>query len=308
MVVYLDIIWLLNLLVDSLLLWTTSIYLKRSTHPIRLFLGGFLGSLLIILAVTPYSTIASQPLAKAIISIGMVLTAFGFKKLSYFFSGLFTFYFATFLMGGILLGTHYFLTFDLELRSTVLLESVRGYGDPISWLFLIGAFPVAWHFSKRRIDGITISNIQYEVLTDVTIKINGSVFQLKGLIDSGNQLYDPISKTPVMIVSVHTIKDLLPKEVLLLTEDKNDTYEVVAALPSKWSSALRLIPAKTLGRNNQLLCAFKPDFIALRDGNGKENEKKAFVVFTDQILSSDGSFHCIIHPHMASGSITQSAS
>lgn len=307
MVVYLDIIWMLNLLIDSLLLWITAIFLKRSAQPIRIILGGVFGSLLIIAAITPFSTYAAHPLVKALVSVGMILTTFGYKRFATFLSNLLTFYFATFLMGGILLGAHYFLTFDMELKSTVVIQSIRGYGDPVSWLFLLGAFPIAWHFSKRRINAITISNIQYDILIDVSIVINGIILQLKGLIDSGNQLYDPISKTPVMIVSIHSIIEKIPSEVLAIVDDKNHFYDSVSSLPSEWSSIMRLIPAKSLGKNNQLLCAFKPEKIEFHT-DGCTSLKKALVVFTTQSLSKDESFQCIIHPYMTAGAASHPAS
>ncbi|MBW8348622.1 sigma-E processing peptidase SpoIIGA [Bacillus sp. IITD106] len=308
MVVYLDIIWMLNLLIDSLLLWITSIFLKRTASPVRIILGGIFGSLIIIMAITPFSAFAANPLVKLAISIGMILTAFGYKNISVFFSNLLTFYFATFLMGGILIGVHYFLTFNMELKSAVIIQNIRGYGDPVSWLFLLGAFPIAWHFSKKRINAITISNIQYDVLMDVTIFINGIHFQLKGLIDSGNQLYDPITKTPVMIVSIHSIKEKLPSEVLDFANDKNDFYDSASSLPPEWSSIMRLIPAKSLGKNNQLLSAFKPEKIEFFSEKGRTTVNKALVVFTSQTLSKDGSFQCIIHPFMISGAASHPAS
>ncbi|MCR2820802.1 sigma-E processing peptidase SpoIIGA [Lederbergia panacisoli] len=308
MFVYLDIILMLNLLIDSLLLWTTSIFLKRSAHPIRIILGGILGSLLIVMAITPYSTFAAHPLVKLAVSVGMILATFGYKRFSTFFSSLLTFYFATFLMGGILIGAHYFLTFDLELKSAVIIQSIRGYGDPVSWLFLLIAFPIAWHFSKRRITAMTISNIQYDVLIDVTIKINGIILHLKGLIDSGNQLYDPITKTPVMIISIHSIKNELPAEIIAIAEDKNNFYESASSLPPEWSSIMRLIPAKSIGKNNHLLCGYKPEEIVFHSENGSSSIKKALIVFENQILSKDDSFHCIIHPYMIAGAVDHPAS
>lgn len=265
----------------------------------RILLGGLLGSLLILLAITPVSTWASHPLTKVVFSVLMVLIAFGYKRMSTYISTLFTFYFSTFLMGGILIGVHFFLTFNLELKSIVILESIRGYGDPISWLFIMGAFPVAWYFSKKRLDGLTMTNIQYDVLYDVSIKINGILIELKGLIDSGNQLYDPISRKPVIIVSVVPIKDEVPDEILLVADENNDLFTATAQLPVEWSDLMRLIPAKTLGNNNQLLCAFKPEFISVKDPNGREAQKDALLVFTTQKLSSDDAFQCILHPKMA---------
>ncbi len=310
MTVYLDVIWLLNFIVDCLLLWITAIFLKREANRWRIFAGGFLGALFILVGATSYGTVVSHPLTKLGISICMVLIVFGYKRLKYFLTCLLTFYFSTFLMGGILVGTHYFLTFDLQLKKAVLLNSVHGFGDPISWLFVMIAFPLAWHFSRGRIAEMTASEIRYDLLMDATIHLNGHVIQVKGMVDSGNQLYDPISKAPVMIISIPALhnKDELPVELLHVADEQNDPFELIAQMPLEWSSKVRFIPAKSLGKNGQLLCAFHPDHILLRVEDEEKIVQKGLVVFTNQQLSSDSQFQCIIHPQMVGMAIKQTAS
>lgn len=308
MVFYLDIIWLLNVLVDSLLLWMTAIFLKRHVKAWRLLLGGVAGSIVILLSVTPLAEISGHPLAKFCLSVCMIMIAFGYKRFKTFVSSLLTFYFATFLMGGTLIGVHYFVSFDMDPKTAYFLESIKGFGDPISWMFVIFAFPVAWFFSKKRVDDMTVSSVEYSVLADVSVHLNGLQFHLKGLIDSGNQLYDPISKSPVMIISIHSIKDELPDEIMHLSREGNHSLEAASELPDKWREKMRLVPAKTLGTNHQLLCAFKPDSVTIKVDDGEKTAQKALVAFTDQHLSSDGKFECIMHPLIVEQAISKSAS
>ncbi len=61
LIVYLDIIWALNLLFDSLLLYLTAIFLKRRIRLWRLLAGGFIGSLIILLSFTPLNAYSSHP-------------------------------------------------------------------------------------------------------------------------------------------------------------------------------------------------------------------------------------------------------
>lgn len=308
MVVYLDIIWLLNVLVDSLLLWITAIFLKRHVKLWRLLLGGIAGSIVILLSVTPVAEMSGHPLAKFGLSVFMVMIAFGYKRFKTFISSLLTFYFATFLMGGTLIGVHYFLSFDMDLETAYFLESIKGFGDPISWLFVIFAFPLAWYFSRKRVDDMTISSVEYSVLADVSIHLNGLHIHVKGLIDSGNQLYDPISKTPVMIISILSLKEVLPEEIVNLSNESNHSLEAASELPDQWREKMRLIPAKTLGMNHQLLFAFKPESIKIKLNDQEKVARKALIAFTDQHLSSDGKFECIVHPLIIEQAISESAS
>ena len=49
----------------------------------------------------------------------MVLIAFGYKRLTFFIKALMTFYVPTFLIGGALMGAHYFIQYDSELTTKV---------------------------------------------------------------------------------------------------------------------------------------------------------------------------------------------
>ena len=76
----------------------------------------------------------------------MVFTVFGYKRFKFFLTGLMTFYLATFLIGGSLIGIHYFIQFDMNLSTSLVLANVKGFGDPISWLFVVVGFSACMAF------------------------------------------------------------------------------------------------------------------------------------------------------------------
>ncbi|BBP89140.1 hypothetical protein BsIDN1_27580 [Bacillus safensis] len=69
-----------------------------------------------------------------------------------------------------------------------------GFGDPISWLFVLTGFPAIWLFSKKRLGEVGKKKRQFDEQVLVEIHIHGEIIRLKGLVDSGNQLYDPMTK------------------------------------------------------------------------------------------------------------------
>ncbi|WP_064093788.1 sigma-E processing peptidase SpoIIGA [Rossellomorea aquimaris] len=300
MTLYLDVIWLLNLLVDFILLWFTGIILKRPLVYWRIGIGSLIGSIIILLAFSPYSPITGNPLVKLLFSIVMVFATFGFKRLRYFLTNLLMFYFVTFLTGGILIGTHYFLQFDPSAKSSVLLASIKGFGDPISWTFVMLVLPIAWYFSKGRIESIEHVKIQYDQLVDVTIQINNFQVNIKGLVDSGNQLQDPISKSPVMIVSLSEVLGDIPEEVHTLCGEIDDFFTNQNSIDSSWSDRIRIIPAQSVGRSSQLLAAIKPDLLKVKDTDTEWVVSNGLVVFRSDALSADGNFQGIVHPKMIS--------
>jgi stage II sporulation protein GA (sporulation sigma-E factor processing peptidase) len=304
---YLDVIWLLNVCVDFILLWLTGLILKRQYALWRIAIGSLVGSAIIILSFSPYAFLVGNPLVKLLFSVVMVYSAFGFKRLRYFFANLLMFYFVTFLTGGILIGTHYFLTFDPDSKTTVLLASIKGFGDPVSWVFVMLALPAAWYFSKSRMDSVEYIKIQYDQLVDVSFKIDAFEVNVKGLVDSGNQLQDPISKTPVMIVSVSSMSGNIPEEINVLCGEAEEIFSGHSNLDVNWSDRLRIVPAQSVGRKSQLLAAIKPDSITLKDHESSWSAN-GLIVFRKEPLSSDESFGAIVHPKMAAGKPVQNVS
>ncbi|KMY53542.1 peptidase [Bacillus sp. FJAT-27231] len=298
MVVYLDALWLLNLLADSLLLWMTAIFLKRNVKGYRLLIGGGIGSISILLMVTPLAPIAGHPLAKILLSTVMVFAVFGYRRWKYFFVNLMTFYFSTFLTGGMLLGAHYFIEFDMQLESDFFLAGLKGFGDPVSWIFVMFGLPIAFYFAKSRADDFETAKLQHDQLLNVKVKINEADFSLRGLVDTGNQLQDPITKSPVMFISIAGLEEQLPSEVVKAAGQPEILLFEEEYLPKEWLEKMRLIPAKSVGKAHQLLPAFKPDYVEVSNDKKKTVISKVLVVFTPMSLSSDGQFSCILHPKM----------
>ncbi|MFB6466555.1 sigma-E processing peptidase SpoIIGA [Cytobacillus sp. Hz8] len=301
MAVYLDIIWALNLLFDSLLLYLTGIILKREIKYWRVLLGGFIGSILILLMITPIHTYTAHPFTKLLFSIWMILIAYGYKRLSFFLKNLLLFYLVTFLMGGALIGTHYFLNFDTELSSSFFLASVKGFGDPISWLYVILGFPIAWYFSKNNIENIEMTKIRYDQIINIKISIDDTTLDFKGLIDSGNGLYDPISKAPVMFVSIKNQMEKVNETIQQLATHPEEIIMGGKPIHEKWENRMRIIPYKVVGQEHQLIIAIKPDQLIIEHNEEWLMVEKGLVSFTAQQLSSDETFQCIVHPKMLTG-------
>ncbi len=306
--IYLDVIWLLNFFFDAFLLLLTAIILKRRIVRWRILVGAFIGSLVVLLVVSPFAIIGSHPVTKLLFSIVIVGVAFGYKRFRYFLQGLLTFYFATFMIGGGMIGVHYFLEFDVQVFDGTLLTQSTGYGNPISWGFVLVGFPILWYFSKNRIQDIETKQVFYDQIVSVKLEIDDVILHLKGLVDSGNQLFDPITKSPVMILDMSKYEELFPEKLIeqsknieLLTNDSSTESH-------KWESRVRLIPYRGVGQEHQFLLAVKPDQITIYHGNEENIVKKGLVALNHTTLSTDGEYDCIVHPKMIISSTIQTAS
>lgn len=294
--IYLDAVWLLNFGIDLLLIWLTAIVLKRDVIKWRLIVAGLIGSSIVLLLFTPIANIVSHPIIKVFFSMMIVLTAFGFKRFRYFFQNLLTFYFVTFVIGGGMVALHFLFQSNVEINNQIVMTSTTGFGHPISWGFVLLGFPLLWLFSKFRFNDIETKKIQYDQIVDVTIEIENISLSLQGLIDSGNQLYDPLTKTPVMIMDTFQISDEFPHELHMLSKDPESYVEATDILP--WQHRIRLIPYRGVGMDHQFLLAVKPDKVLIHYNNEFIVVKHILVGLNPHPLSSDGDYQCILHPKM----------
>lgn len=297
MTVYLDMIWLLNFLFDSLLIYLTAVVLRREIKILKIFIAGFTGSLVVFLPFTPFAWLLSSPLFKIGISFFMIFLAFGFRRIRYFITNVSVFYLLTFSIGGALIATHYLLNFQLDLSLHIFMANIRGFGDPVSWLFVIIGFPTAYYFSKETFTKWKSAKIRYDQLVDVTISVNNEEIRLKGMVDSGNQLYDPLTKIPVMVVSLQKTAGLFPDPVLKVFKDVNELWKH-HSVPEQWTARFSVVPYRAVGNDNGLLACIKPDYVIIQDESARYETNQVLIAFVDQTLSSDALFDCIVHPEM----------
>lgn len=297
MTIYLDLIWLLNLCIDYLLIALTYLLLKRPFQHVRMILAAVFASLIVFFLFTPISFIVYEPLFKFAYSIVIVLIGFGYKRLRYFLQVLLMFYFVAFMTGGGLFALHFFWQTDSYLLDG-LLNVNKGYGSGFSWLFVCIGFPLVWYFSKHRFKEIEFRHIQANQLIDIEIKIGDKCLYSKGLLDTGNQLVEPLSKRPVVIVEARLFYGLYPEETIDQIIRFSETATIDDDDSDRLSSRLTVIPYRAVGQSNPFLIGIRPDCIKLFSEGGVIETSKVLIAIQDKELSSDQSFTSIIHPSL----------
>lgn len=297
MTIYLDIIWLLNFCIDVMLVWMTALALKRPLIKWRIILAGFIASTIVLFLFTPLAFLFYQPWMKILFSMLIVLVAFGFKRLSYFIQNVCMFYFVTFMTGGGLFALHYFWQSEVEILNGVMFSKVTGFGSSFSWILVVVGFPLLWYFSKQQFHSMEARKINYENIVEVEVVLDDKKIVVKGLIDSGNQLKDPITRAPVMILEGAALQKVYPDlDIKQLT-----SIDCLGDEGSKQHPLLhrmRIIPYKVVGNNQDFLFAFKPDEVKIVEGENEHITKKVLVGIQHMTLSTDGDYQSIIHPKM----------
>jgi stage II sporulation protein GA (sporulation sigma-E factor processing peptidase) len=299
-IIYLDIIFLYNFLIDWILLWSTAYVLKVKPKWYRYLIGALIGALYTIMLFFPSLSVFYTLLAKFCLSVIIVYSTFGYYRLSVFLKRLSAFYLVGFLLGGGLLGIHNLLQSENTILSGIVMTHSTGFGTPITWLFIFISFPTLWILSGKSFRQLTYTSKKANYFAEVEIYFSNQVIRCRGLLDTGNQLYEPITRIPVSIFDVDLFKDVLPYSFYCQVKEKRnlhiDLFDV--ELGDDWMQRIRLVPYRGVSREMDLLLALRPDRLILTTTEGTFECSRALIGLNPVSLSSDGSYQAILHPQL----------
>jgi stage II sporulation protein GA (sporulation sigma-E factor processing peptidase) len=295
MVVYADMVFLLNLCIDGLILWLTAAIRRQPTPYWRMATAAVIGATYAVWHLWQPFTLAYTFGGKLLVSVLMVGVAMGVKGPLHFLRNLGVFYLISFVTGGGMFALHYLLGAGLETGGGVFTIDASGWGSPVSWVFVLAAFPLVWLYARVSFRSLQERQVLHDYLATVAITVAGKRLECVGLIDTGNQLRDPISRTPVMIVEVGPVSDALPRELIDLAKSR-DWNSLGTALPPEWLTRVRLVPYRGAAGDGGMMLAFKPDRVDVHQKGTWVESERVLIGLDAGRLSSDGSYQAILHP------------
>ena len=184
MIIYIDLLIIVNFLFDFLLLLTINIALKRYTKIYRLILASLFGEITLLSLFIPISSYLLTIL-KVVMGIIMVLIAFGYKNIKYSLYNALYLYMTSVILGGFI----YFLNIEFE---------------NMNYLIILFIAPIILYGFIKNIKALKeIKNYYYNVsiLFENNFKLN-----ITGFLDTGNKLIDPITRKPIILINKKKIK------------------------------------------------------------------------------------------------------
>ena len=176
MKIYIELVFILNVLLDYMILYGTKRLLNRDCYNYRIIISSIIGGFSIIFL---YIKVSSFILLffKIIISIIMNLIAFGRKEV---FKNTFYFYLISIILGG----TLYLINIKTSFYENIIY---------LIFMFICILIIFIKEYKKYKF------NIQdsYEVIVDVL----NHTYKFKGFIDTGNSLKSPISNKGVILIN-----------------------------------------------------------------------------------------------------------
>ena len=297
--IYIDAFFLINFVMDLFVLWTVSKLLKQNTTWLRLMFASAIAAIILcILIIYPipniFLNITILYLFSCLLMIYISFKPRNFKQVIKLFAGV---YIITFLLGGSMVSLYYYTKVGYYFNRII----TGKYIEVLNLKTLIITSSIAFAIIKLIIFYIHKIAAVQRSLFDTEILLNGNSIQIKGLMDTGNSLYDPITKVPVIIIEFDVIKDIIPcnvKEVIIdyLNNKTEDFYDKINEL---YDYKIRLIPFNSIGEEGGLLIGMVSESVNIFVNNeNKISFKDIVLAIYNKKLSQDNSYQLLLHPEM----------
>ena len=281
-VIYLDTLFLLNAIIDYLLLLCTAKVAGDPLHRIRYGCGALLGGVYAVAIFFPNFGFLSQPLCRVAVAVLMVLISFGgasnlLRKTLIFFA-------LSCAFGGGVLAISMLGGEQMSLQGGV----VYSVMDLKMVLLSASACYVVLTIVFRRFGRHTAIGRE---LVPVKISMDGRQVTLIGLVDTGNTLTDPVSGCPVLVVEGASLGGIFPEGEQLSCQELQDPP---TTMEKRRGTALahrfRLLPYRAVGIEMGMLLAIR---VVRVDINGV-SRNGVLVALSPSAVSDGGRYRVLV--------------
>jgi len=236
--IYIDVIFIENVIMNLSIVLSESIILNLKTGFLRKLIASIIGTLFYLLQL-----FFSVRYLQIIISLLVIWIAFKPNKIKIFLKELLVFYFISFLFGGISFAL-------MNLKNDGIFKIVGGV--------LVGNFSLIFVFSSAFIGFAILYFILKErnkkVFKEIIIGIDNLEFKVNVFLDTGNLLKEPYTDRPVIIVEKEALNELI-------CEKCGENFEMIIRGEAEIPLGMFLIPYRSLGNSSGFLLGIKPSYV-----------------------------------------------
>ena len=290
MTIYIDVVFIENLIINYIILFATSIIIKIKVKHIRLILASTLGAIYSIIAYMSILEMYSSVILKIILSVIIVYIAYNPQNVKNMWKYLVIFYMTSFVFGGAAFALIYIVKpQDILMKNglflgTYTLKTII-LGTIVAFVVIVTSFKLV----KSKIS-------KKDMFCTIKININKVEIETKAMIDTGNLLKEPISNTPVIVVEHTLLYDCMPKEILNNLENilGGDFENISEEVKNKYISKLKVIPFSSLGKQNGMLIGIKPEELTVINDENENKINNVIIGIYNKSLTKRGEYRALI--------------
>ena len=257
MVIYLDVLILINLYVTYFQILAVSVFTHRKTVWYRKLSAAGIGAVASLSIFIPQEMVLTLTLLKIFLCALIAFVAFGYTGFRAYAVSVLFLMLVSFVFSGLML-------------------CVWLFAAPMKMLFINGTVyfgidtmtiilsTCAAHGVVRIIRYILDKNGKTDGKYTVIIKNNGRECRLSALADSGNGIVDCFSGLPVIVCRRDICADVSPPAIDMI-ENNSDISEI----GTQMIKGVRIMPFSTVGKGG-LICMFKAESVVIDDETNEE--------------------------------------
>lgn len=303
--VYVDVIFVINFIMDLVLLFMVKEIVKLKTTKLKLLGGAAFGGIsACIMSVLPNLNVILQfIISYIVITTFMIKITFGKLKSRTGIKACIILYISTFFLGGILNSLYYNSRlgyyFAQLLEGKLIYERSFLYFILSSLALVIAIIIFIFIINNLRSGELALYN------TELTYGSNK--IKLVGLLDTGNSLYDPISKKPVLVMYVEALTKLLSNEemsflnmILNTTGEKTKNHSItntkIQSTDDNTAEKLkiRMIPYHSIGKSG-MMPAIVIDQVVIWDEEEQISNNHVLIAVSGTRISKQNEYQIILH-------------
>ena len=290
MTVYLDVVFLENLIINYIIIYATGIISKARIKQLKIVFGSLIGAIYSVLYYILKLKIYSNFILKIILSIVIIYISFNSKNLKELAKQVLLFYLVSFVFGGAAIAIIYMVNSqNITIQNGVLVGTYTIktilIGIVIAYFTVIVAFKIV----KTKIS-------KKDLICDVSINLNNKKIETKAMIDTGNLLKEPITNLPVIVMEHTLFYDIIPKQILDNIDNilGGDLSELSKEMQNEYISKLRVIPFTSLGKQNGMLLGIKGENLVVNLKDEQRVIDKVIIGIYNKSLTKRGEYRSLI--------------
>jgi len=261
LVVYLDVLIIENIIVNTFLLYITAQTVMRKVKFRYVIIAGIVGGMYVCTLILPELKFFSSLVFKIIAAEIMIYITFRSKNILFNVKALAILIIYSMALAGVCM----FLNFS-ETKFTIFNMNFKD----VSYRYLIISIMVLYMLIFRIITFVKDRKDMYSFIYHVDIGINNTKKTVKAFLDTGNELREPVTNLPVMVIERKVLDNV----------SLDDRYKYY-------------IRYKVVDGKSGILEAFKPSYTKIYVGNKIEN-KDMIVALSDNKLSEYNDYTALL--------------
>lgn len=295
MYIYVDIVLIINIIMNSIILLLTAWTMRVGYKTWRLLAAASAGALYVLAGLLFQAPLLFEPLFKVLVSFLIIVIAFGRRPLRILLLLVGIFFIVSFMLGGAVLGWLFFW------QSGNLMQVIARFKaglNVISWRYLAGGGAFGAILIGVMLRNIVRRLICFKTVYKARVQYGGRAVEFKGMLDTGNSLYTPIGRRPVVLVNQAAIEAILDERVRnYLRSNPPDSWLVNLEKCDSpdWLDRVQVIPCRAVSGSGMLL-GFRPDSIEVTNENEVVKTTDVVLGIYGGMLSSEGLYEALLHP------------